>query len=74
LTADFFRNGIAKTVLLKINGKVEAFIQLIEDRNNDMLIFEFCGYNYEIAHQYDIYYNMLAEITKYAIEHKFKYV
>ena len=74
LTADFFRNDIAKTVLLKINGKVEAFIQLIEDRNNDMLIFEFCGYNYEIAHQYDIYYNMLAEITKYAIEHKFKYV
>ena len=74
LTADFFRNDIAKTVLLKIDGKVEAFIQLIEDRNNDMLIFEFCGYNYEIGHQYDIYYNMMAEITKYAIEHKFKYV
>lgn len=74
LTVDFFRNDIAKTVLLKINNKVEAFIQLIEDRPNDMLIFEFCGYNYEIAHKYDIYYNMLAQITKYAIEHKFKYV
>lgn len=74
LTVDFFRNDIAKTILLKINNKIEAFIQLIEDRNNDMLIFEFCGYNYEIAHEYDIYYNMLSEITKYAIDNKFKYV
>ena len=74
LTVDFFRNDIAKTILLKINNKMEAFIQLIEDRNNDMLIFEFCGYNYEIAHEYDIYYNMLSEITKYAIDNKFKYV
>lgn len=74
LNLDFFRNDIAKTVLLKIDGKIEAFIQLIEDRNNDMLIFEFCGYNYEIAHDYDIYYNMLAEITKYGIEHNFKYI
>lgn len=74
LTIDFFRNEIAKTVLLKINGKTEAFIQLIEDRKNDMLIFEFTGYNYEIAHEYDIYYNMLAEITRYGIEHKFKYI
>ncbi len=74
LTVDFFRNDIAKTILLKINNKIEAFIQLIEDRNNDMLIFEFCGYNYEIAHDYDIYYNILSEITKYAIDNKFKYV
>lgn len=74
LTVDFFRNDVAKTILLKINNKIEAFIQLIEDRNNDMLIFEFCGYNYEIAHDYDIYYNMLSEITKYAIDNKFKYV
>ena len=74
LTADFFRNDISKTILLKINNKVEAFVQLIEDRNNDMLIFEFCGYNYEIAHNYDIYYNMLATITRYAIDNKFKYV
>ena len=74
LTADFFRNTIAKTVLLKIDGKTEAFLQLIEDRKNDMLIFEFCGYNYEIAHQYDIYYNMLAEIVRYAIENGFRYV
>ena len=74
LTVDFFRNSISKTILLKINGKIEAFIQIIEDKNNDMLIFEFCGYNYEIAHEYDIYYNMLAKITKYAIDNKFKYV
>jgi len=74
LTADFFRNDIAKTVLLQINQRTEAFVQLIEDRGNDMLIFEFCGYNYEIAHEYDIYYNMLAYISRYAIEHGFRYV
>ena len=74
LTADFFRNDIAKTILLQIDGKTQAFLQLIEDLGNDMLIFEFCGYNYEIAHQYDIYYNMLAYIARYAIEHNFRYV
>ena len=74
LTADFFQNDISKTILLKIGGKTEAFLQLIEDRENDMLIFEFCGYNYAIAHEYDIYYNMLATISRYAIEHGFRYV
>lgn len=74
LTADFFKNDISKILLLKINDKVEAFIQIIEDRNNDMLIFEFCGYNYEIAKQYDIYHNMLIRMTQYAIEKKFKYL
>jgi hypothetical protein len=39
-----------------------------------MLIFEFCGYNYEIANTYDIYHNMLIKITQYAIENGFKYV
>lgn len=74
LTVDFFRNDIAKTILLKIEDKVEAFIQVIEDRKNDMLIFEFCGYNYEIATKYDIYYNMIAKIVQYAIENNFKYI
>ena len=74
LTADFFRNDIAKTILLQIDGKTQAFLQLIEDPGNEMLIFEFCGYNYEIAHQYDIYYNMLAYIARYAIDHGFRYV
>lgn len=74
LTPDFFRNDISKILLLKINGKIEAFIQIIEDKNNDMLIFEFCGYNYEIAHDYDIYHNMLIKIIQYAIDKGFKYV
>ena len=73
LTAAFFRNTIAKTILLNIDGKTEAFLQLIEDRQNNMLIFEFCGYNYAISHEYDIYYNMLAYIARYAIDHNFRY-
>ena len=74
LTVDFFRNDISKTLLLKINEKTEGFIQFIEDKRNNMLIFEFCGYNYEIAHEYDIYHNMLIKITEYAIKNKFKYI
>lgn len=74
LTAEFFKNDISKILLLKINEKIEAFIQIIEDRNNNMLIFEFCGYNYEIAHEYDIYHNMLIKMTEYAINNNFKYI
>lgn len=74
LTTDFFKNDISKILLLKINNKVEAFIQIIEDRNKDMLIFEFCGYNYEIAHNYDIYHNMLIKMVQYAIDNRFKYI
>ena len=74
LNADFFRNDISKILLLKINKKVEAFIQIIEYKNNDMLIFEFCGYNYDIAKDYDIYHNMLIKITEYAINNGFKYI
>lgn len=74
LTTDFFKNDISKILLLKISNKVEAFIQMIEDKANDMLIFEFCGYNYEIAHEYDIYHNMLIKIVQYAIDNGFKYV
>ena len=72
LNADFFRNDMAKILLLNINGKTEAFIQIIEDKRNDMLIFEFCGYNYAIAKDYDIYHNMLIKITQYAIDNGFK--
>lgn len=74
LNLEFFRNDLAKTILLKINDKVEGFVQIIEDRNNNMLIFEFCGYNYEVSKEYDLYYNMLSEIIRYAIDNKFRYV
>lgn len=74
LTWDFFKNNFSKIICLKLCGTVEAFVQIIEDRENDTLIFEFGGYNYEKAHEYDLYHNMLLVITKYAIEHHFKYI
>ena len=74
LTRDFFKNDISKILILSVDNKIQAIVQLIEDRKNDTLIFEFGGYNYEVAHQYDLYHNMLIEIVKYAIEHKFKYI
>ena len=74
LSPDFFRNDIAETVLFKANGKIEAFVQLIDNKPEEMLIFEFVGYNYEKLFEYDLYYNILIYITKYGIEHGFKYI
>lgn len=74
LEKEFFQNEISKTMILKVKGNIEAFIQIIEDRKNDMLIFEFCGYNYEAAHLYDLYWNMLIQITKYSIDNHFRYL
>ena len=74
LNKEFFQNDISKIITLSVNDKVEAIVQIIEDRINDTLIFEFGGYNYDIAHEYDLYHNMLIEIVKYAIKNKFKYI
>lgn len=74
LNKEFFENDISKILTLSVNDKVEAIVQIIEDRVNDTLIFEFGGYNYEIAHEYDLYHNMLIQMVKYAIDNKFKYI
>lgn len=74
LNKDFFKNDISKILTLSVDDKVEAIVQIVEDRVNDTLIFEFGGYNYEMAHEYDLYHNMLIEIVKYAIKNKFKYI
>jgi hypothetical protein len=74
LNKEFFENDISKVITLSVNDKVEAIVQIIEDRINDTLIFEFGGYNYELAHEYDLYHNMLIEIVKYGIRNKFKYI
>jgi hypothetical protein len=72
LTLDFFKNDISKIACLKVDNKVKAFVQFIEDR--DTLIFEFGGYNHIDAHTYDLYHNMLLFLVKYGIENGFKYI
>ena len=72
LTHDFFKSDISKIVCMKIEQKTVAFVQIIE--HQDMLIFEFGGYDYKIAHEYDLYHNMLLYMMKYAIENGFKKV
>lgn len=74
LNLDFFKNEFSKIIVFKVKDKVSAMLQLIEDRKNNTLIFEFGGYDYNIAHQYDLYHNMLLTIVKYAIDNKFKYI
>lgn len=74
LTLKFFRNRFSKILCFKLHDQVLAFVQIIEDKANDTLIFEFGGYNYEKAHEYDLYHNMLLSITEYAIAHRFRYI
>jgi hypothetical protein len=72
LSLEFFKNDISKIICMKIDGKSEAMIQIIE--NKDTLIFEFGGFNYKMATQYDLYHNMLLYMMKYAIDNGFKRV
>ena len=74
LNLDFFKNDLAKTVILKIDKKEQGFIQIIKNKVEDMLIFEFTGYNYEVQKEYDLYINMLLYMIKYGIENNFKYI
>lgn len=74
LNLEFFKNDISKIITFTANNKVSAILQLIEDRKNDTLIFEFGGYDYSVAHEYDLYHNMLIYIVKYAISNNFKYI
>lgn len=73
LSLEFFKNDISKIITFTANNKVCAILQLIEDRKNDTLIFEFVGYDYNVAHEYDLYHNILLTIVKYGIENGFKY-
>jgi len=72
LSPEFFKNDISKIVNMKVDGNTVAMIQIIEDK--EMLIFEFGGYDYEIAQEYDLYHNMLLFMLKYAIENGFSQV
>ena len=72
LEPEFFKNDISKIVNMKVDGNTVAMIQMIEDKKR--LIFEFGGYNYEVAHKYDLYHNMLLFMLRYAIENGFSQV
>jgi hypothetical protein len=69
LPLDFFRNDFSRVLTLCVDGRPEAFVQLIED--GDTLIFEFGGYNRAQNATYDLYQRMLLELTRYGIDHGF---
>lgn len=74
LSLEFFKNNFSKIIKFSANNKVSAILQLIEDRKNDTLIFEFVGYDYNISHEYDLYVNILLTIVKYGIDNGFRYI
>ena len=70
LPIDFFRGKYFKIFVLKLEGKVMGFGQMLP--NGKELIFEFVGVNYEYNSTYDTYHRILLEIVKYGIENNFE--
>jgi len=70
LSIDFFREFPSRIIRYEVAGKLLAFIQLME--NKEELIFLFGGFDYGLNFQYDIYLNILLEIVKRGIEGGYK--
>lgn len=70
LPIEFFRGKYFKIYVLRNETKVVGFFQLIE--NQEELIFEFVGVDYNYNDEYDTYHRMLLEIMKYGINNGFK--
>ncbi|MCL2161778.1 MAG: GNAT family N-acetyltransferase [Betaproteobacteria bacterium] len=71
LSLEFFRGSFFDIFVMEneLNQPV-AFYQLLE--NGDELIFEFTGFDAELASRHDAYNRMLMEIIRHAIENGFK--
>jgi hypothetical protein len=71
LSLEFFRGDFFDIFVMENEyNKPVAFYQLLE--NGDELIFEFTGFDAELASRYDAYNRMLMEIIRHGIENGFK--
>jgi len=70
LTIGYFRRSRSLIGVLRVGGRVEAFIQMAE--LGDRLRFEFGGFNRALNHKYDLYNNMLLEFTRHGIDNGFR--
>jgi hypothetical protein len=71
LNLEFFRGDFFDIFVMEdASGRPVAFYQLLA--NGDELIFEFTGFDAELALRHDAYTRMLLEIIRHAIENGFK--
>lgn len=71
LSLEFFRGDFFDIFVMEDeSGKPVAFYQLLE--NGDELIFEFTGFDAELAPRHDTYNRMLMEIIRHGIENGFR--
>ena len=71
LSLEFFQGDFFDIFVMENeSGRPVAFYQLL--KNRDELIFEFTGFDAELASRYDVYNRMLMEIIRYGIENGFK--
>lgn len=70
LPIEFFRGRYFKIFVLRHEGRVVGFGQMLE--NGPELIFEFVGVDYAYNDTFDTYHRILLEITRYGIEQGFE--
>ncbi|MCL1825639.1 MAG: GNAT family N-acetyltransferase [Betaproteobacteria bacterium] len=71
LGLEFFRGNFFDIFVMEDeSGRPVAFYQLLE--NGDELIFEFTGFDADLASRHDAYNRMLMEIIRHGIENGFK--
>jgi len=72
LTLGYFQTSPSLILCLRVEGRVEAFIQMAEI--GDLLRFEFGGFNRALNQRYDLYNNMLLALTRRGIDHGFRWI
>lgn len=72
LDIKFFKNYPSKIFKFIFEEKTIAFIQLVE--NQDELILLSSGFKYELNKKNDLYMNMLLKIIEYGIDNGYKYI
>ncbi len=72
LDISFFKTFPAIIIKFSLEGKVVAFVQLVE--NGKELFFLFGGFQHSLNQKYDLYINMLLQIIDYGLKRDFKQI
>lgn len=72
LDISFFKTFPAKIIKFSFEGKVVAFVQLVE--NGKELFFLLGGFQHSLNQKYDLYINMLLQIIDYGLKRDFKQI
>ncbi|MBU7006990.1 GNAT family N-acetyltransferase [Phosphitispora fastidiosa] len=71
LSIGFFRSLTPKARLIRATYKEQLLGFSVIVENDDELVFLFTGFDYQLNHQFDIYYNLLLEILRFGIANNY---